>query len=108
MEIDNSLDPTNVKLRSPHSPTRRSEPRPIRILLRLHHNTPRPRPTILPQIPPRLRYTLILQTSPSGVQSHLVVRVEVDTLDDVYLAVVWPCYAFCPECGPYGAAVGDV
>lgn len=49
-----------------------------------------------------------MQTALRGMQGHLVVRVEVNALYDVDLAVVRPCRALRPECWPHGAAVGYV
>lgn len=49
-----------------------------------------------------------MQAALSGVQGHLIIRVEIDALYDVYLAVIRPQRTFRPERGPYRAAVGYV
>ena len=103
-----SLNPADIKLRSPHSPTGSGKPRPIRVLLRLHHHAPRARATILSRVPPGLQHRVILQTTPGGMQRHLVVRVQVDALDDVDFAVVGPERTLRPECRPDGAAVRNM
>lgn len=49
-----------------------------------------------------------MEAACGSVQRHLVIRVQIDALDNVYLAVVWPEGALRPERRPNGAAVGEV
>jgi hypothetical protein len=106
--ILHSLDPTDVKLGSPNATTRSSEARSITVLFRLHHNAPRASAAIVPAVPSYLRHGLILETPGGSMEGHLVVGIEVDTLDNVDFAVVGPQRALCPERGPDGAAKRDV
>ena len=38
--------------------------------------------------------------SRAGVERHLVVLIQVDTLDDIDLTLFWPVVTYRPECRP--------
>lgn len=103
-----SLDSADVELSRPYTTSSSGKSILIAVRLGLHNHAPRTSATIQTRITPRLRRIGCVETASGGVQRHLVVRVQIDTLDNVDFAVVWPKRAFGPERRPDGTAVRDV
>lgn len=103
-----SLDSTDVELSRPYSTSSSGKSILIAVRLVLHNYAPRTSATIQARITPRLRRIGGMKTASGGMQRHLVVRIQIDALDDVDFAVVWPKRALGPKRGPDGATVRDV
>ena len=86
---------TIIAIVSPHNPSSPTEQNAT------HHSTPRRRRAVRPARRARLVRARGGEAPRERVQRHLVVGHEVDTLDDVDFAVVWPVVALCPDAGPY-------
>ena len=106
----NSQNARFIELRCPHPATRVVEPVSEAVGLCLRHRAPSARVQArravrAPGIA-ELRDAVGLRASRVRVEHHLVVRDEVDFLQDVNLASVRPIRGARPERGPHGASEG--